>query len=108
MGPSEVIREVAANGLCKFDKQPGKEDSEANFARANFVWLKRQACEDRKVSLFLGVGLEDRLLVADRLLGSALDPAHVVVLPGGHGWKVWTPALERLAPLAFDNSAPSH
>lgn len=108
MGPSEVIREVAANGLCKFDKLPGKEDSEANFARANFAWLKQQACEDRRVGLFLGVGLEDRLLVADRLLGSALDPAHVVVLPGGHGWKVWTPALERLAPLAFDNSAPSH
>lgn len=108
MGPSEVVQEVSAKGLCKFDGLPGKEDSEANFARANFAWLKRQACEERGVSLFLAIGLSDRLLVPDRLLGSALDPAHVVVLPGGHGWKVWTPALERLAPLAFDKNEPPH
>jgi pimeloyl-ACP methyl ester carboxylesterase len=108
MGPSEVIREVSAQGLCKFDGQPGIEDSEANFARANFAWLRRQACDERKVSLFLAVGLSDRLLVPDRLLGSALDPTHMVVLPGGHGWSVWTPALERLATLAFDKIEPPH
>lgn len=102
MGPKEVVQEVAAVGLCKYDKLPGPKENEANFARANFVWLKQQACVDRTVSLWLAVGAEDRLRRPDGVLGSALDPSHVLVLPGGHGWKVWTPALEKLAPTALD------
>jgi pimeloyl-ACP methyl ester carboxylesterase len=105
LGPSKVVREVAAAGLCSYRPAAAAakvEDDEESFARANFVWLRRQACEERDVSIYVAVGDKDRLLAADRLLGQALDPSHMLVLPGGHGWKVWTAALERLAPLAFD------
>jgi len=102
LGPKEVVQEVAAVGLCKYQKTPGKELNEANFARANFVWLKQQACIDHRVSLWLAVGSEDRLRRPDSVLGSALDPSHVLVLPGGHGWKVWTPAVEQQASAALD------
>lgn len=102
MGPREVIEQVQKQGVCAYREQPGAVDDEASFARANFAWLRKQACEDRSVSLFLAVGASDRLLAANRLLGDALDPAHVRILPGGHGWRVWTPALEQLAPVAFD------
>lgn len=102
MGPKDVVQEVSATGLCDYQPQIGSEQNEDNFARRNFVWLRQQACETRDVSLWLAVGSEDRLRRPDTLLGGALDPAHVLVLPGGHGWKVWTPALQKLAPTALD------
>jgi len=108
MGPKEVVSKVAQGGLCAYDETPSEKDDEANFARRNFVWLKRQACEDHSISLYVAVGDEDRLLGANRLLGNALPPSHALVLPGGHGWKVWTPAVTRLAPVAFDSETGSH
>lgn len=107
LGPSGVVKEVSATGLCNYERQAAVEDSEEEFARANFAWLKRQACEERAVALYVAVGDQDRLLGADRLVGEVLDPTHMLVLPGGHGWKVWTPALELLAPLAFDTKGAS-
>jgi hypothetical protein len=104
MGPGDVVEEVAATGLCKYDKQPTAKDNVDNFARKNFLWLKRQACETREVSLYVGVGSEDRLRTPDSLIGSTLPKDHFVVLPGGHGWKVWTPAITQLAATAFDSS----
>jgi pimeloyl-ACP methyl ester carboxylesterase len=108
MGPQEVVREVAATGLCKYDKPDDGKDEEARLARENFRWLRQQACEDRKVSLWLGVGTEDRLRRPDSVLADALDPTHVQILPGGHGWKVWTPAVDRLAQTAFDTFETMH
>lgn len=108
MGPREVVSEVARDGLCQYHGSPGVEDDEAALARANFVWLRRQACEAREVSLLLGVGESDRLLGPNRLLGSVLPASHVRVLPGGHGWAVWTRALETLAEVAFDRSESAH
>jgi hypothetical protein len=108
MGPKEIVREVRAKGLCHYDAAPGPEDDERQLARANFVWLRRQACEQHGVSLFVGVGERDGLRPANQLLGAALPPGNMLVLPGGHGWKVWTPALQRLAPLAFDRSKTPH
>lgn len=108
LGPGEVVNEVAAQGLCNYDGKPDAKDSLDNFARRNFIWLRRQACAEasadaHKPSLYLGVGSEDRLRRPDSVLGSVIPAAHFVVLPGGHGWKVWTPALRKLAATAFDS-----
>ncbi|HEY6877105.1 MAG TPA: alpha/beta fold hydrolase [Polyangiales bacterium] len=104
MGPREVVQEVAASGLCKWQGHAGKEEDVESFARANFVWLREQACVKREVSLYLGVGSEDRLLRPDSVLGTVLPASHFLVLPGGHGWKVWTPAITKLAATAFDST----
>jgi hypothetical protein len=104
MGPTDVVSEVAASGLCAWNGGAGKEDSVANFARANFVWLKQQACATHEVSLYVGVGSEDRSLRPDTVLGGVIPKDHFVVLPGGHGWKVWTPAITQLSRTAFDRS----
>jgi hypothetical protein len=103
VGPSDVVREVAAKGLCKWDGKAGEEKDVESFARANFVWLREQACVKREVELYLGVGSEDRLLRPDSVLGSVIPTSHFVVLPGGHGWKVWTPLISRLSATAFDS-----
>jgi len=102
MGPRGVVDEVRrAGGLCRYEAPSQPPDDADSFARANFGWLRREACDDRSVSLWLAVGDADHLLSADRVLGDALDPSHVFVLPGGHGWKVWTPAVAKLAPRAM-------
>jgi hypothetical protein len=103
MGPEDVVKEVAASGLCAWRGTAGEEKDVASFARANFVWLREQACVKRDVTLYLGVGSKDRLLRADSVLGRVLPGSHYVVLPGPHGWKVWTPAISRLAATAFDS-----
>lgn len=107
MGPKEVVREVKQRGLCAYEHAAQAIDSEAAFARANFAWLAQQACRERTVALFVAVGDGDGLLAANQVVGDALPAGHMLVLPGGHGWKVWTPALLRLLPVAFDSSGSS-
>ena len=106
LGPDAVVRDVERQGLCGFATRVGSEDDEESFARKNFLWLREQACEKRDVSLWIAVGTQDRLLTAARLLSRALPKEHALELAGGHGWAVWTPAVSRVAKLAFDT--PNH
>lgn len=98
MGPDEVTEEVRRVGLCNY-RAPlaGPIDDQESFARANFGYLGEKACKAGDVALWLAVGADDRLFGANRTLGEALSPEHFLVMKGGHGWKVWTPAAERLA-----------
>ncbi len=108
MGPRGVVEEVRrAGGLCRYQGSDDRPNDAESFARANFAWLRREACDDKTVTLWLAVGDADHLLVADRVLADALDPSHVLVLHGGHGWKVWTPAVTQLGPRAFARTATS-
>jgi pimeloyl-ACP methyl ester carboxylesterase len=101
MGPSDVVEEVRrAGGLCRYEAPP-YEASADGFARENFVWLRQATCGGPGVPIWLAVGDQDRLLAADRLLADALSPARVLVLPGGHGWRVWTPAVKQLSARAL-------
>jgi pimeloyl-ACP methyl ester carboxylesterase len=98
MGPREVVEEVErAGGLCAYSP-PAATDDAAGFARANFGFLREIGCTPSRISVWLAVGSSDRLLPADRVLGRALAPDHFLTAPGGHGWAVWTPALQRLLP----------
>lgn len=108
MGSSEVTDEVVkAGGLCKYRAPERYVDDAQGFTRANFGFLRKLACEPGHVAVWLAVGQSDRLLSANRILGSALPPQHFLTPPGGHGWKVWTPALEQVAPLAIAPPAAS-
>lgn len=105
LGPREVVDEVVhAGGLCKYQAAPTKEDNESSFARANFMFLRDTLCSPSSPAIWLAVGQDDRLLPANRLLGDVLPPERFLILPGGHGWKVWTPAAAQLASPAL--SAP--
>lgn len=102
MGSPEVVDEVVrAGGLCKFQAPDRYADDAQGFARANFSYLRKLACEPSDVAVWLAVGQRDRLLSANQILGRALAPQRFLTLPGGHGWKVWTPAAEQVAPLAI-------
>jgi len=101
MGPSEVVEEVKrAGGLCHYRPQ-AQEESAEGFARANFGWLKQAACEEKTPQIWLAVGDHDDMRAADQLVSAALPAERVLILPGKHGWKVWTPAVRALAARAF-------
>jgi pimeloyl-ACP methyl ester carboxylesterase len=105
LGPGDVVQEVAqAGGICRYTAPMPLPASRYGFAQANFVWLKDVLCSNpAKVSVWVGVG--DRDLAPRELLREVVEPDHFVVLPGGHDWNVWTPALERIARSAFGDRA---
>jgi pimeloyl-ACP methyl ester carboxylesterase len=108
MGAREVTDEVVqAGGLCKYRAPERYVDDARGFTRANFGYLRRVACEPSPVAVWLAVGQSDSLLPANQILGRALEPQRFLTLPGGHGWKVWTPALTRVAPLAIAQTPAS-
>ena len=101
LGPGDVVQEVAqAGGICHYAPPMPLPESRFGFAQANFVWLKEVLCsKPAKVSLWVGVG--DRDMAKRDLLRDVVEPDHYLVLPGGHDWNVWTPALESIARRAF-------
>ena len=103
MGPKDVVAAVAgAGGLCAWHASSDFAQDAPGFALANFAWLQAVVCRPgAQVSLWLGVGESDHLLAADRLLGDVLPADRFVRLPGGHGWEVWVPALEKLVSRSF-------
>jgi pimeloyl-ACP methyl ester carboxylesterase len=102
LGPRDVVEEVRqAGGICKYaPAEPFSDDSEG-FARANYAWLARQLCREGGVPVLTAVGADDRLAAPVAELSQPLPAARRVVLPGGHGWAVWTPAARVLASQAF-------
>lgn len=102
MGPRNVVKEVSRVGLCAYQPPAPYVDDQDGFARANFAYLREVACGPSKVAVWLAVGDSDSLLPANKLLGDALRSERFVVLPGGHGWSVWTPAIQRIAPRALN------
>jgi pimeloyl-ACP methyl ester carboxylesterase len=107
MGPGDTVKTVNdAGGICSWPVPVRREDGRAGFAQANFAWLKHVMCRKPPgVQLFVGVG--DKDIGASYLLSSLVDPSHTVILPGGHNWDVWVPALDLLAQRAFVEG-PAH
>jgi enterochelin esterase-like enzyme len=104
MGPGEVVEEVTqAGGICRYDPAQPLPQSRVGFAQANFVWLKDVLCA-APPSVDVWVGLGDRDQKSRELLRDAVPPGHYLVLPGGHDWDVWRPALEHITQNVFGPS----
>jgi len=101
LGPGDVVQEVVqAGGVCRYSAPAPLPESRFGFAQANFAWLREVLCSTpAKVSVWVGVGERDQ---AKRdLLREVVAVDHYVVLPGGHDWDAWTPALEQISRAAF-------
>jgi len=107
LGPGDVVREVAqSGGVCNYSVATPIPQSRYGFAQANFVWLKDVLCRSpARVSVWVGVG--DRDQAQRDLLREVIAPDHYLVLPGGHDWSAWTPALEQIARRAFADASAS-
>jgi hypothetical protein len=102
MGPRKIVEEVRRVGLCAYRPVVTEPiQDEEGFARANFDHLRQLTCNRADFPLWVAVGAEDGLLGANRLLAPGLAAERFRVFPGGHGWKVWTPAVEAVARAAL-------
>jgi pimeloyl-ACP methyl ester carboxylesterase len=107
MGARRVLDEVKRAGLCSYrPKLSAKVEDGDSFARANFDYLRRSTCEGGTLPVWLAVGEDDGLVGANRVLGAVLPADRFLVLPGGHGWKVWTPAADVVVPRALRTREP--
>ena len=63
----------------------------ADYERELWGWLKGYAAEGAgRPPLWLGIGAQDDLAPANRLLADALPAGRAFVEAGGHDWKTWT------------------
>ncbi len=109
LGEPRVTEAVAADGGLRLWRAPDAT-AELSFDPdfAVWRWLKGYAqSPSQRPPLLLGYGLDDRFAPNAAMLGAVLPPEHVLTLPGGHDWPVWTPlwqqALARAA-LPVDGS----
>ena len=86
-GTPDIVAEIeGAGGL------PGWSPAAALLAqdaeRRIWHWMGARGA-DASPSVYLGFGTEDRFSRGHELMASALSPAGVCRLPGGHDWAVW-------------------
>lgn len=96
LGPGYTVRDVQrAGGVCRYEATMPNARNRAGFAQGNFAWLKDALCgRPPKVSVWVAVGDQD--VGASGLLAELIEPDRYLVLPGGHDWNVWTPALAQM------------
>jgi pimeloyl-ACP methyl ester carboxylesterase len=89
LGDEEPRQVAAAGGLRSYTM--GAPRAVADYERELWGWIKRYAAEGAdRPPIWLGLGTQDDLAPADRLLAEALPPGRTFVETGGHDWKTWT------------------
>jgi S-formylglutathione hydrolase FrmB len=89
LGDEEPRTVAAAGGLRSYTM--GAPRPVADYERELWGWLKRYTAEGaERPPIWLGLGTEDSLAPANRLLGDALPAGRTFVETGGHDWKTWT------------------
>lgn len=109
LGDRAILREIAAaGGVENWDPGPpqaiGKHNWQHEMWRHLLTWADTP---DRTRNVWLAYGDRDRLRSAMPLLIPLLPRDHVLARPGGHAWRVWSPALgEVLQAASADADAP--
>ncbi|MFD0740237.1 alpha/beta hydrolase-fold protein [Lysobacter koreensis] len=95
LGERAILQEVAgAGGVAGWDAGPAQavtRDTWQHELWRHVQGLSRDPARARRV--WLAYGDHDKLRKAMPLLTPALRPEQVLVRPGGHSWRVWSPAL---------------
>lgn len=102
LGDRALVDDIRTRGLAQWDAGPVPAEVDAgNYQRE--LWRHLQGWRHapaRTRSVWLGYGASDRLAGAMPPLAGLLPEDHVVVLEGGHAWKVWSPLARRLLTAA--------
>jgi hypothetical protein len=95
LGETEILREITgAGGVVRWDTGPPQAITADNWQHE--LWRHVQALSRdpaRARHVWLAYGDDDKLRKAMPLLAAALPPEQVLVRPGGHNWRVWSPAM---------------
>lgn len=102
LGKRPLIDELREAGLERWQAGPVPAQVDAdNYQRE--LWRHLQSWQHdpaRTRTAWLGYGAQDRLAGAMPPLAGLLPQDHVVVVDGGHAWKVWSPLTRRLLAAA--------
>lgn len=102
LGDRALVDDIRTRGLAQWDAGPVPAQVDAgNYQRE--LWRHLQGWHHapaRTRSVWLGYGASDRLAGAIPPLAGVLPEDHVVVVEGGHAWKVWSPLAQRLLTAA--------
>lgn len=98
LGNDTIGGEIAnAGGLANWN--PGPPDEGGKNAWQLELWrhLKTLSTDPaRRCRIWLAYGESDRLRKSIEMVTPLLPPSHVLMVPGGHTWRVWTPAMGEL------------
>jgi pimeloyl-ACP methyl ester carboxylesterase len=109
LGDSTVPKEiVAAGGLAQWNPGPAETLSSQTWQRELWRYLKGWSSDPGKTRhVWLAYGDHDRLRKDIELMSPTLRSTHVLMLPGGHSWKVWKVAAPQLLrDVSRDESTP--
>lgn len=98
LGEPPLLEEIrGAGGLAAWRPGPPGPPDRAQWQRELWRHLQGWAhTPQRTRDVWLAYGEDDPLRAALPLLAPLLPHDHVLVRPGGHTWRVWTPALREL------------
>lgn len=110
LGDRNTLDEIAqAGGVAQWTPGPPPEaiDND-NYERELWRVIKRWSDEPSTATrVWLICGDNDRLLRTSQLVSAALPPSHYTQLPGGHDWKTFLAATERIIQLMRQSPASS-
>lgn len=98
LGDSTVPREItAAGGLTLWNPGPPEPLAPQTSQRELWRYLKTWSNDPGKTRhVWLGYGDSDGLRKNIELMSPTLPSPHVLMVPGGHDWKVWKVATPQL------------
>lgn len=86
LGPRRLLQEIGNAGGPRVWRStqaaPGADEADRE------IWY-RLAGPPARPPIYLGYGVDDRFVDANRVLGELLPGGHVATAPGGHDWPVW-------------------
>lgn len=98
VGDRALLREIAdAGGVAAWDAGPPQPMGAATWQRELWRHLQGWARDPARArNVWLAYGEDDRLRKAMPTLREVLRDDHVLVRPGAHAWKVWSPAAREI------------
>jgi pimeloyl-ACP methyl ester carboxylesterase len=109
LGDPPVIEEITAQGGVA-TWHPALATQPSTTAWQRDLWRHVQAWSrdpKRTRNVWVAYGDEDRLRITEPLLTPLVPPGHVLVRPGGHTWKVWSPVLREILATQAPSRAAS-
>ena len=102
LGGRRIQDEIRSSGsLAKWN--PGPEDKLGPDTFERELWRTIQQWRNdpgRRSTVWLAYGEDEAFRESNELMGQALPASNVLMLPGGHDWKLWQPATTALLEAA--------
>ncbi len=98
LGDDEIINEINDQGGLG-NWQPGAYSRDEDWQRMLWHWIKTDVARQTTPPIYLGYGIDDMYVNAQRLLATVLPESHISQRDGGHDYEtfkaLWLNFLER-------------